>query len=574
MDTMMLGNEAVARGAWEAGVKVIAAYPGTPSTEITEYASEYSEISTQWSPNEKVALEVAIGASLAGERAMACMKHVGLNVAADPLFSVSYTGVRGGLVILVADDPGIHSSQNEQDSRYYARSAHLPMLEPSDSEEALYFTQKAFCMSEQYDTPVMVRMSTRTSHSQGQVRLGERQEKSFEYEKNIDKYVMMPAKARARHLAVEKRENRLAQDANAFEINRIEYQDKKIGIITSGIAYEYTKEALPGASVLKLGLVYPLPLELIEEFAANVEELYVIEELEPFVQDAIAAAGIPVQKRIFSVQGELSVNRIKKGFNLPVVENPGYENLPLRPPVMCPGCPHRGVFQVLRQLRANVCSDIGCYTLGALPPYNATDAVICMGASVSMNLGMEKAKGLEFAKNTVSVIGDSTFFHSGITGLIDMVYNGGHGTVIILDNSTTGMTGHQPNPSTGKNAKGEVATAIDIEGVCRGVGVSRVVTVDPFDMPELRRILKEEMAREQVSVIITRRPCALIVPAQPPYHIATHTCTRCKACYNLGCPAISVVEGEVQIDQSLCVGCGHCVPLCKFQSIVREEGNE
>lgn len=570
METIMLGNHAVARGAWEAGAKVVVAYPGTPSTEITEFASGFEEINTQWSPNEKVALEVAVGASISGERAMACMKHVGLNVAADPLFSVAYTGVNGGLVIVVADDPGIHSSQNEQDSRFYARSAHIPMLEPCDSDEALYFTKLAFRMSEQYDTPVFVRMTTRTSHSQGQVHLGERTEISKAYEKNIDKYVMMPAKARARHVIVEKREKQLASDANNFEINKIEYNDKKIGIITSGICYEYTKEALPEASILKLGLVYPLPENLIREFANSVDELYVIEDLEPFIQDSIAAMGIKVHKRMFSVQGEMSTNRVKKAFALPVMEEQGYDNLPVRPPVMCPGCPHRGLFAILQKMDVVICGDIGCYTLGAGAPHNATDAVICMGASVSMNLGMEKAKGIDFAKKTVSIIGDSTFFHSGITGLVDMVYNGGHGTVIIVDNSTTGMTGHQPNPSTGKNAKGEVAGVVDIEAVCRGVGVKHVITVDPFEMKDLRKILKEEMAREEVSVIITRRPCALIIPTDTPYKILQDKCTKCKACYNLGCPAISIVDEKVVIDSAQCNGCGLCEKVCNFGSIVRE----
>ena len=562
MKEIMLGNKAVARGAYEAGVKVVSSYPGTPSTEITENISEYNEVYAQWSPNEKVALEVAFGAALSGERAMACMKHVGLNVAADPLFTAAYAGVNGGLVVAVADDPGMHSSQNEQDSRYYAKSAHIPMLEPSDSNEALGFTKLAFDISETYDTPVLLRMTTRTAHSQGICEVGERVETSKPYKKDIDKYVMMPAKARPRHIFVESRENKLKADCSGMSINRIEYKEYSVGIITSGMAYQYVCEAMPNASVLKLGMVYPLPEKLIKEFCANVDKVYVIEELEPFLWESINALGVKLEPRNTSVQGELSVIKVKQAFGLEANDNQ---------PVMCPGCPHRGLFHVLQKNRVTVCGDIGCYTLGALAPYNALDAVLCMGASVSMNLGMEKAKGIDFAKNTVSVIGDSTFFHSGITGLVDMVYNGGHGTVIILDNSTTGMTGHQPNPSTGKNAKGEVATVVDIEQVCRGVGVKHVVTVDPFDLKEMDRVLKEEMAREEVSVIITRRPCALIIKNEPPFYIEQEKCTKCKACYKLGCPAISIVDEKVVIDKSLCTGCGLCVRACHFDAIKREE---
>lgn len=570
MKEIMLGNKAVARGAYEAGVKVVSSYPGTPSTEITEFVSEYDEVYAQWSPNEKVALEVAFGAAMSGERAMACMKHVGLNVAADPLFTAAYAGVNGGLVVAVADDPGMHSSQNEQDSRYYAKSAHLPMLEPSDSNEALIFTKLAFDLSEQYDTPVIVRMTTRTSHSQSICELSERQEHSKPYKKDIDKYVMMPAKARPKHVLVENRENKMKLDSSGMDINHIEYKDKEIGIITSGVAYQYVSEAMPSVSVLKLGMVYPLPEKLIKEFCANVDKIYVIEELEPFLWENINAMGVKIEPRNTSVQGELSVIKVKHAFGVETDENESVKDLPIRPPVMCPGCPHRGLFHILQKNKVTVCGDIGCYTLGALAPYMAMDAVLCMGASVSMNLGMEKAKGMDFAKKTVSVIGDSTFFHSGITGLVDMVYNDGHGTVIVLDNSTTGMTGHQPNPSTGKNAKGEVATVVDIEQVCRGVGVKNVVTVDPFDLKELDRVLKEELAREEVSVIITRRPCALIIKDDPVYHIDQDKCTKCKACYRLGCPAISVVDEVVSIDESLCTGCGLCVKTCNFGAIKRE----
>lgn len=570
MKEIMLGNKAVARGAYEAGVKVVSSYPGTPSTEITEYVSEYDDVYAQWSPNEKVALEVAFGAAMTGERAMACMKHVGLNVAADPLFTAAYSGVNGGLVIAVADDPGMHSSQNEQDSRYYAKSAHVPMLEPSDSNEACAFTKLAFELSEKYDTPVFVRMTTRTSHSQSVCELGEREEHSKPYKKDIDKYVMMPAKARPRHIHVENRENRLRADASGISINHIDYKDNEIGIITAGISYQYVCEALPNASILKLGMVHPLPEKLIKEFCANVDKIYVIEELEPYLWESINALGVKIEPRNTGIQGELSVIKIKEAFGIPVDDQERIKDLPIRPPVMCPGCPHRGLFHILQKNKVTVSGDIGCYTLGALAPYNAMDAVLCMGASISMNLGMEKAKGIEFAKNTVSLIGDSTFFHSGITGLVDMVYNGGHSTVIVLDNSTTGMTGHQPNPSTGKNAKGEVAAVVDIEQVCRGVGVKHVVTVDPFDIKELDRILKEEMAREEVSVIITRRPCALIIKADPPFHVDQEKCTKCKACYRLGCPAISIVDEKVIIDAAQCTGCGLCLKSCNFGAIVKE----
>ncbi len=570
MKEIMLGNAAVARGAFEAGCKVVASYPGTPSTEITENASKYEELKTQWSPNEKVALEVAIGSSIAGERSLSCMKHVGLNVAADPLFTVSYTGVNGGLVIAVADDPGMHSSQNEQDSRYYARSAHIPMLEPSDSNEALQFTKLAFELSEEYDTPVFVRMTTRTSHSQGICDLGDRKEVSYPYEKNINKYVMIPGKARPRHVEVEKRENRLKADCENFAINNITYNDKKIGIITGGISYQYTKEAMPNASVLKLGMAYPLPYNMIKEFCETCEKVYVVEECEPFLQDAIMAMGIQIEKRVFGYQGELSTYDVKKAFGIPASENEAMTDLPMRPPVMCPGCPHRGLFNVLRKLKVVVTGDIGCYTLGCLSPYNAMDAVVCMGASVSMNLGMEKAKGIEFSKNTVSLIGDSTFFHSGITGLVDMVYNDGHGTVIICDNSTTGMTGQQENPSTGKNAKGEVSTVVDIEQVCRGVGVKNVTVVDPGDLKETERVIKEALISDEVSVVITRKPCALIIKPNPPYKILQDKCTKCKQCYKLGCPAIRIIKGEVLIDQSLCNGCKLCLQTCHFDAIVKE----
>ncbi len=569
MKKLMLGNEAFARGAYEAGVTVAAAYPGTPSTEITENIAKYEEIYAEWSPNEKVAMEVAIGASIGGARALCCMKHVGLNVAADPLFTVSYTGVSGGLVIIVADDPGMHSSQNEQDSRFYARSAHVTMLEPSDSMEALEYVKAAYALSEQFDTPVLVRSNTRLSHSQGLVELTDRVQPELKpYQKNIGKYVMMPGMAKKRHLVVEQRMKDLAVFADTSGLNRAEYRDLKVGVVTSGVAYNYVREALPEASVLKLGMVHPLPEKLIREFAAKVDKLYVVEELEPFIEDQIKAMGISVTgKEAFSVQGEYSVNLIAEriGGKKTDVFDPGA--LPQRPPVMCPGCPHRAVFYTLKKLGITAMGDIGCYTLGALPPLQGIDACVCMGASIGMAMGMERARGGEFAKKLVAVIGDSTFFHSGLTGLVDMAYNGSKGTVLILDNSTTGMTGHQDHPSTGKTLCGDIAPAIDIPGLVRSIGVQHVRVVDPFDLKALESALKEETSRDALSVIITKRPCVLLDKKYilAPYTI-TDKCKKCGVCLRLGCPAISK-DGEMQIDATVCTGCGLCPGVCAFGAI-------
>lgn len=570
MKKLMLGNEAFARGAYEAGVMVAAAYPGTPSTEITENVAKYDEIYAEWSPNEKVALEVAIGASIGGARALCCMKHVGVNVAADPLFTVAYTGVNGGLVIVVADDPGMHSSQNEQDSRFYARSAHVPMLEPSDSMEAKEFVKIAFELSEKFDAPVFVRSNTRLSHSQGIVDLFDREDVELQpYVKDISKYVMMPGMARKRHVVVEQRMNDLKAYADTMDINRVEINDTKIGVITSGVTYNHVKEALPEASVLKLGMVYPMPNEMIRDFASKVDKLYVVEELEPFFENQIKVMGIEViGKELFTVQGEYSVNLIAEriaGKKMDIV-NPG--ELPMRPPVMCPGCPHRAVYYTLNKLKIMATGDIGCYTLGALPPLQGIDTTVCMGASIGNAMGLEKARGKEFARKLVAVIGDSTFFHSGITGLVDMVYNGATSTVMILDNSTTGMTGHQEHPSTGKNIKGEIAHAIDIPTLVKSIGVKHVRVVDPFDLKELEQVLKEETAREEVSVIITKRPCALLdkKTVLPPYTI-TDKCKMCGMCMKLGCPAIEKVDGKIRINETLCTGCGLCKNVCAFGAI-------
>lgn len=567
--TILLGNEALARGAYEAGVHVVASYPGTPSTEITETAAKFEEMHVEWAPNEKVALEVAIGAGVAGARSLSCMKHVGLNVAADPLFTAAYNGVNGGVVVVVADDFGCHSSQNEQDSRFYARSAGVPMLEPSTSQECKDFMKLAYELSEAYDELVIVRTNTRISHSRGIVELEARSEVPLrEYKKDIQKYVSMPAMAKKLHVVQEGRLKRLAEDANTLPINRVEMNSKKMGVITSGIGYQYVKEALPEASVLKLGMAYPLPKKLIAEFAEQVEELYVIEEGEPFFEDQIKAMGIAVKgKELFTIQGEYSANMIKKailGVDTPHLDAPA---APGRPPLLCAGCPHRAVFYVLHKLKKTVSGDIGCYTLGALAPLSAMDTTLCMGGSITMAHGMEMARGKDFAKNVVAVIGDSTFFHSGITGLINMKYNGATGTVIILDNRITAMTGHQDNPSTGRNAKGETAPAINIEALVRACGVEHIDVCDPFDLKEFTRIVKEATEREELSVIISRRPCALIVK-QPeiPYEIGAD-CKNCGACLQIGCPAIERSGGKMIIAPERCNGCGLCTKVCAFGAI-------
>lgn len=574
---LLTGNAAVARGAWEAGATVVSAYPGTPSTEITECAAAYDEIYAEWAPNEKVAVESAIGASIGGARAMAAMKHVGLNVAADPLFTVGYTGVNGGLVIVTADDPGMHSSQNEQDNRLYGRAAKVPVLEPSDSQEAKDFTKLAFAISEEFDTPVLLRLTTRIAHSQSLVELGERQEKELaSYEKNAAKYVAMPANARKLHVTVEERLKKLAAYSETTELNRIEWgQDKKLGVVASGAVYQYVKEALPDVSVLKIGMAFPLPKQLITDFAAQVEKLIVIEELEAFMEDTIKSWGIAVTgKDLFSPIGEIFTETIKEKILGEAVPKLSVgEDLPNRPPVLCPGCPHRGIFYVLHKLKLNVSGDIGCYTLAAVPPLNAMDTTICMGASIGVAHGMEKARGKDFSRKTVAVLGDSTFLHSGITGLINTVYNGSTVTTIILDNSITAMTGHQQNPATGKTAKGEPAPAVDLEAMARACGVKRVRVVDPFDLAATEQAVREEVAAAEPSVIITKRPCILINRSamKKPLVVDKERCINCGICLGVGCPAIARKDGKAQIDTSQCVGCGVCASVCPKDAIVSRE---
>ncbi|MCI9593274.1 MAG: indolepyruvate ferredoxin oxidoreductase subunit alpha [Lachnospiraceae bacterium] len=569
----MLGNAAIARGAYEAGVKVSAAYPGTPSTEISENIVAYKDvIYSEWSPNEKVATEVAVGASLSGVRALVSMKHVGVNVASDPLYTVSYCGVNGGLVLVAADDPGIYSSQNEQDSRMVARAAMVPVLEPSDSQEAKDFTKLAFMLSEQYDTPVMVRTTTRLAHSQGLVNLEEREEvEDKPYVKDISKTVMMPANAIKRHLVVEKRLKDMASDANGMEINRLEYRDKNIGVITSGIPYQYVREALPDASVLKLGLVHPLPRKRIEEFAASVETLYVVEELEPVIEEQVKSWGISViGKEIFTVQGEYSANLLREKI---LGIRPDYTpaaKVPARPPILCPGCPHRSVFSVMKKLKLHAAGDIGCYTLGAVAPLSVVDTTICMGASISSLHGMEKARGRAFIQDWVAVIGDSTFLHTGVNSLMNMVYNQGTGTVVILDNSTTGMTGHQDHAATGKTLMGDIVPAIDLRKLCEAMGIAHVYEVDAFDTLGLEKRLKEETQREAVSVIIAKSPCALLKTtiSKGKCAVIPEACKKCGQCLVRGCPAMTKdSEGRAVIDEVMCNGCGLCMQRCPFEAI-------
>lgn len=570
----MLGNEAIARGAYEAGVKVSAAYPGTPSTEISENIVKYDEIYAEWSPNEKVAMEVAIGASISGVRAMASMKHVGVNVASDPLYTISYGGVNGGLVLVAADDPGLYSSQNEQDTRCVARAAMVPVLEPSDSQEAKDFVKFAYEISEKYDTPVIVRTTTRLAHSQGTVTLEERVEPEDKiYERNPAKFVMMPGNAIGRHLYVEKRMKAMAEDSSNFEINKVEYNDTSIGFITSGIPYQYVKEACPNASVLKLGMVHPLPKKLIEEFASKVEKLYIFEELEPVIEEQVKSWGIEATgKDIFTVQGEYSANMIREKVLNEKVDSKEPAQVPARPPILCPGCPHRSVYSVLNKLKIHAAGDIGCYTLGAVPPLNVIDTTVCMGASISTLHGMEKAKGKEYIKNWVAVIGDSTFLHTGVNSLMNMVYNQSTGTVLILDNSTTGMTGHQDHAATGKTLKGEVVPAINIYELCKAMGIEHVVEVDAFDITELEKIVKEEVARDAVSVIITKSPCVLLKGNIFPYKCkpVEEKCKKCGACLKPGCPALTKKpDGSIAIDDTMCNGCGLCEQMCKFDAIER-----
>ena len=577
MKKLLLGNAAVARGAYEAGVGVVASYPGTPSTEITEEIVKFEEIYAEWSPNEKVAAEVAIGASIGGARAMSCMKHVGLNVMADPVFTVSYTGVNGGLVFCVADDPGMHSSQNEQDSRHYAKASKIAMLEPADSSECKEFTKYAFTLSEEFDTPVFIRLSTRVSHSQSLVELGERENTELKpYEKNIGKFVMMPANAVKRHVVVEDRISALKEFSETSPLNTVEENGAKIGVITAGIAYMYAKEALgDNADYLKLGMVYPLPEKKIKDFCAKYDKVYVVEELDPVIEDHCKALGLDViGKEVFTLLGEYTPSMIKSAVlgeenkDILTVD----EAIPVRPPVMCAGCPHRGTFYVLKKLGLVVSGDIGCYTLGAVAPLQSVDTTICMGASVSAALGMAKARGSEFNKKLVSVIGDSTFMHSGITGLVDIVYNKGANTVIILDNSITGMTGHQNNPTTGYTIRGEETKQVNLISLCKAVGVEHVVVCDPFDVKAFEKVVKEETQREEPSVIIAQRPCALLKSVKYTGHCTiTDKCKDCKMCMKLGCPAISIKSDKVTIDATQCNGCGLCINVCPFGAIEKED---
>jgi len=573
MKKMMLGNEAIARGAYEAGVHVVASYPGTPSTEITEFVSQYSEMYSEWAPNEKVAMEVSIGAAISGARSMTCMKHVGLNVAADPLFTVSYTGVNGGLVVCVADDPGMHSSQNEQDSRHYARAAKVAMLEPADSAECREFVIKAFEISEKYDTPVFIRLSTRISHSQSLVEVGERGDIAVKpYVKDAGKYVMMPAQARGRHIVVEDRMLKLQELSDTLA--KQEINAGNIGVIAAGTCYQYAKEALGDAvSYLKLDMIYPMPQKAIAEFAAKFDMVYVLEEMDPIIETHCKAMGVDViGKEKFSLLGEYSSDVIASvilGVEVQKAASFG-EQVPVRPPVMCPGCPHRGVYYVLNKLKLTVSGDIGCYTLGALPPLQSIDACVCMGASVSMAHGMEKGAGREFAKNTVAVIGDSTFIHSGITGLIDIVYNKGNSTVLVLDNSTTGMTGHQPNPTTGFTIKNEETAQVNLLKLAEAVGVAKehIHLVDPFDLEGLEALLRKETQADAPSVIVCQRPCALLKSVKYSGKCNINdNCKNCKLCLKLGCPAIAVKDGKIQIDSVQCNGCGLCENVCKFGAI-------
>ncbi len=574
MKTLMLGNEAVARGLYEAGCSFVSSYPGTPSTEITEEAAKYDEIYAEWAPNEKVAMESAFGASLAGYRSFCGMKHVGMNVAADPLFTLSYTGVRGGMLIAVADDAGMHSSQNEQDSRHYAVSAKLPMLEPSDASEAKEFVVLGYELSEKFDTPVILKMCTRVSHAQSVVETKERAEKTpVPYEKDIAKYVMMPAMAKARHPIVEQRTENLREWAETAQINRVEEgKEHTMGFITSSTCYTYVKEVFGDRyPVLKLGMVNPLPVRKIKDFASGVEKLIVVEELDSVIEDHCRCIGLAVSgKEIFGYLGEFSQNYIAEKLGVPVPKGDKVEEtIPMRPPVMCAGCPHRGLFYTLKKNHITVLGDIGCYTLGAAAPLAAMDSTICMGASVSGLHGFNKASGNDTAGKTVAVIGDSTFMHSGVTGLINIAYNESASTVIILDNSITGMTGHQQNPTTGKNLKGDPCAKIDLESLCRAVGIKRVRVVDPYDLAACDAAIKEELAAQEPSVIISRRPCALLKYVKHPGPIScdSERCIGCRACMQIGCPAISIVDGKARIDTTLCTGCGVCTQLCRKDAL-------
>lgn len=576
MKQLLIGNAAVARGLYEAGCSVFSSYPGTPSTEITEFASKYDEIYCEWAPNEKVAMEVAFGASLGGKRSACAMKHVGLNVAADPLFTLSYTGVNGGMVICVADDPGMHSSQNEQDSRHYAIAAKVPMVEPADSAEAYEFAKKAYELSEKFDTPVFFRICTRIAHSQSIVETGERVEKeTIPYEKNPAKYIMMPGNAKKRHPIVEKRTLDLTEYAETCDFNKIEMGGTDIGIITSGTCYQYVKEVFgDSVSVYKLGLIHPMPVNSLKEFASKVKKVVVVEELDGIIEAHCNSIGIEVEgKDKFTNIGEFSQKTIADVFGKAANVSTSIETVvPNRPPMMCAGCPHRGMYYVLAKNKITVLGDIGCYTLGAVPPLNAMDSTLCMGASVSGVHGFNKA-GLEATEGkTVAVIGDSTFMHSGVTGLINIAYNGSNSTVVILDNSITGMTGHQQNPTTGYNIKGDPAGKINLEALCHSIGINRVSVVDPYNIAECERVLKEELAAKEPSVIISRRPCVLLKYVKPktPLKVNPDKCRSCKKCMKFGCPAISFKNGKAHVDETLCVGCEVCQQLCPFDAFESE----
>ena len=574
MKKLLIGNQAVAEGLHDGGLGVVSSYPGTPSTEITEFLSKFDDIHSEWAPNEKVACEVAFGSSLAGARSACAMKHVGLNVAADPLFTLSYTGVNGGMVICVADDPAMHSSQNEQDSRHYAMASKVPMLEPADSMEAYTYAKNAFELSEKFDTPVLLRICTRIAHSQSIVETGEKVPAVLkEYEKNPAKYIMMPGNAIKRHPFVEERTQALQEFAENCEYNTVEMNSDEIGVITSGCSYQYVKEALgDSVSVLKIGMSYPLPVKLIKDFASKVKTLYVIEELDPFIENHVKSLGINViGKEKFSILGEFSQATIAKAFNKELPESVSADSvIPNRPPMMCAGCPHRGLFYTLAKNKITALGDIGCYTLGAVPPLNALDSTLCMGASISGLHGFNLARGTEAEKKSVAVIGDSTFMHSGMTGLVNVAYNATNSTVIILDNSITGMTGHQQNPTTGYNIKGDPASKVDLETLCKALGINRVKVVDPYDLKACNDVLKEELAVEEPSVIISRRPCVLLksVKHEAPLKVDADKCKSCKRCMTLGCPAISMKDGKAKIDATLCVGCGVCKQLCAFDAIV------
>ena len=573
MKQLMLGNKAFARGLYEAGCSVVSSYPGTPSTEVTEEAAKYDEIYCEWAPNEKVAMEVAFGACLAGKRSFCGMKHVGLNVAADPLYTCSYTGVNAGMVICVADDPGMHSSQNEQDSRHHAIAAKVPMIEPSDSAEALEFAKLAFEMSENFDTPVIIKMCTRVAHSQSIVDTADRiVPPAKPYEKNIAKYVMMPGNAIRRHPFVEERTRKLIAYADNCPFNKVEMGDTKLGIITSSTSYQYVKEVFgEQASILKLGMVNPLPEKLILDFAARVDKLAIVEELDPIIENHCKALGLEVTgKDVLPMEGEFSQNLLAEKFGIKVPEYKSLgEQLPNRPPVMCAGCPHRGLFYTLAKNKVTVLGDIGCYTLGAVAPLNAMEMTLCMGASISAIHGFNKALGEESENKTVAVIGDSTFMHSGMTGLANIAYNQSNSTVIVLDNSITGMTGHQQNPLTGYNIKGDPAGKINLEALCRAMGFERIRVVDPYNLEECDTVVKEELAADEPSVIISRRPCALLkyVKHNAPLKVDATKCVGCKSCMKLGCPAISIKNGKAVIDTTLCVGCGVCSQLCRLGAL-------